>query len=442
MRPQLLACALGLGVLCVGGVLLLHRQLPSQPTEQGSLLKLVHHTRRLDAKLDTLARAIDAIQTKLEQPELWERPESEVDDSRAKPASMMRGELEELRRKIALLEASTPHEQPIQDVVMQREGSNGLSKKSERVADAGIARAKDAVAAEATLREKCPDRRPIHGLLTAQASVYQQWQARIMYYHWEKQKAIAGECTDMAGFTRLTATAGGKPDGLEREIPSVFVEELSEEVMKSHFHFGVLNRPHSILKLLSSPEILEQLTSSFVVILETDHILMKPLSNLATDTMPAGWVFGYMHGNKGQDSIVHKYWPEGSGSMLDPVGPSPLIIHLSQLRQVAQRWMDFSLSLRSDKSAESVMQGWVQEMWGYTIAAASLGIKHRLVREMQVRCTLSPNRIQVDFVLTLTISRLKLHLSLPMCPPTSRAKRTSFTTRTASSTRLTAGHRA
>ena len=30
------------------------------------------------------------------------------------------------------------------------------------------------------------------------------------------------------------------------------------------------------------------------------------------------------------------------------------------------------------------MQGWVQEMWGYSIAAAALGIKHRLVRDFQV----------------------------------------------------------
>ena len=30
------------------------------------------------------------------------------------------------------------------------------------------------------------------------------------------------------------------------------------------------------------------------------------------------------------------------------------------------------------------MQGWVQEMWGYSIAAASVGIKHRLVRDFQV----------------------------------------------------------
>ena len=79
--------------------------------------------------------------------------------------------------------------------------------------------------------EKCPKPpNKFHALLTSQSSPYQQWQSRIMYYHWKKQKAIAGPCGDMGGFTRLCATPGGKPDGLENEIPSVFTVELSEEV--------------------------------------------------------------------------------------------------------------------------------------------------------------------------------------------------------------------
>ena len=49
-----------------------------------------------------------------------------------------------------------------------------------------------------------------------------------------------------------------------------------------------------------------------------------------------------------------------------------------------KRWLDFSMGLRSNGDAERVIQGWVQEMWGYSIAAASLGIKHKLVGDFQV----------------------------------------------------------
>ena len=75
----------------------------------------------------------------------------------------------------------------------------------------------------------CPtDRRPFHTLLTAQATVYQQWQSRIMYYQWKKQKAAAGACGEMGGFTRLVASEGGASDGLEVEMPSVFVAQMTQ----------------------------------------------------------------------------------------------------------------------------------------------------------------------------------------------------------------------
>ena len=82
--------------------------------------------------------------------------------------------------------------------------------------------------------------------------MYQQWQARIAYHHWKKQAAAGGKCTDMVAFHRLCATKGGEPDGLEKEIPTIFTVQLSDEVISSHFGFGVLNRPNSVKQLLTS----------------------------------------------------------------------------------------------------------------------------------------------------------------------------------------------
>jgi len=155
-------------------------------------------------------------------------------------------------------------------------------------------------------------------------------------------------------------------------------------VIASHFNFNVLNRPESVRQLLASPGLLKAITSQYVLILETDHVLMRPIPNLATPTTPAAFVFGYMHANSRQEYIIKRYWPDGSSAGLDPVGPSPLLIHLDQLRLITPRWLNFSLGLRSNDDAEAVMQGWVQEMWGYSIAAASIGIRHRIVHDFQV----------------------------------------------------------
>jgi len=243
----------------------------------------------------------------------------------------------------------------------------------------------------------CPHRSPFHTLLTAQSSPYQQWQARIAYFHFKKQQARGGPCTDMVAIHRLCATPGGKPDGLESDIPTIFTVQLSDEIINAHFGFGVLNRPNSVKQLLATPSMREQLVAPYVFLLETDHVFTRPLPNLATATMPVAWDFGYMHANPSQNRIIQKYWPDGDHSKLDPVGPSPLLIHTRQLEQLTERWLSFSLGLRSTNEAEAVMQGWVQEMWGYSIAAASTGVKHKVMRELQIEASSLTTHVDPGF---------------------------------------------
>ena len=119
-----------------------------------------------------------------------------------------------------------------------------------------------AVAPVAAATGQCSGRRPFHTLLPAQANVFNQWQARIMYYHWKKQAAAGGPCTDMTGFTRLCASKDGLPDGVEKVVPSVFVKQLTKEALKKSGHYKLLNRPHSIVEFLSSPELLGEREAS------------------------------------------------------------------------------------------------------------------------------------------------------------------------------------
>ena len=240
----------------------------------------------------------------------------------------------------------------------------------------------------------------------------------------------------MAGFTRLCATPGGKPDGLEAEMDTIFTTELPAEVLASHFHFGVLNRPNSFKQLFEVPGMLEKVTSPYVMILETDHVLMQPIPNLATESTPAAFVFGYMHAHSGQNAIIKKYWPEGDASGLQPVGPSPVIVHVDTLRKLTPRWLEFSLGLRSNGDAERVMQGWVQEMWGYSIACGSLGIRHRLVNNFQVEHgALARRHVTPHLTPHIPISRWSTARWRGTSPTTFTRRRTSSTTRTASSIR-------
>ena len=227
-----------------------------------------------------------------------------------------------------------------------------------------------------------PTRRPYHTLLTTQATTYQQWQSRIMYYHFLKQKRLDGACTEMTGFTRLVASERAEADGLENEMPSVFVRQYTTAEIAQYGHFGVLNRPFSVVQFIDQGG-LERLPEQFIYIAETDHVLMKPLPNLATEKKAAAFAFGYMHASYGHQALIDRFAPGVSYRNVQPVGPSPLIIHKPALRKLAPLWLNMSLRLKVDKEADGRF-GWVLEMWGYSIAAAQLGITHEVVHTFQV----------------------------------------------------------
>ena len=358
--------ALGVMLLCACGMLLVNMTHVLSHEDSGvahaayevrvehKLKALMRQTAKMDEQLARLLEATEGLEQGREAPQSSDHSNTAATGEAA--AASARAKSKKRRHKLSP-SASTASE-------------GGVSVHAE----------------EAPKASKCPGRRPYHTVLTATGSNYQQWQARIMYHHWKKQSAAGGECTDMAAFTRLCATRNGEPDGLQDEIPTLFTVELTPEVLARHFYFGVLNRPNSVKQLMESRSLLAEIrkTSDYVLILETDHVIMKPIPNLATPTTPAAFVFGYMYPQRSQEWVIKKYWPEGEYSAVQPIGPSPVLIHLDQLKTLYQKWLDFSMDLRSNGAAEAVIQGWVQEMWGYSIAAASLGIKHKLIRDFQV----------------------------------------------------------
>ena len=221
-------------------------------------------------------------------------------------------------------------------------------------------------------------RRPYHTILTSSSGGYQVWQCRVMYHHWKMQKR-ADPCGEMGGFTRLLTSYGGKPYGgsFDDEIPTFYVKELAGGAAAGYV---VVNRPYSMLQFVQHPEFRDLVREEYVYIAETDHILLRPLPNLATPDVPAAFNFSYMVA-WGQAKIVEKFVP-GLGGKTDPVGPSPVIIHVNQLERMVQPWFDFTNRICADREAVQAL-GWVREMWGWCIAAGSLGIKHRVLDAFQ-----------------------------------------------------------
>lgn len=81
------------------------------------------------------------------------------------------------------------------------------------------------------------------------AGVYQEWQTRILHYHYTKQ-AAGNPCTEMGGFSRVLSSVNAKPDRLMDLMPT-FVAASTD--YQTHRGFHVINRPWSMVQLVNSP---------------------------------------------------------------------------------------------------------------------------------------------------------------------------------------------
>lgn len=252
----------------------------------------------------------------------------------------------------------------------------------------GRAEAAEALEAASDGADKagCPKgRKPYHVVLTAQDSTYQAWQTRVMFYHFKKLQR-ANPCTEMTGFTRLLSSPSGRHDAMSAEIPTVTAKELekgggcrSSSENTCDMGFPVMNRPHAVTQFLAN--LPPALTEQYVLIVETDHLFMKEPKNRATPSKPVCFPFGYMDAKAKELHPIVAKWVDNP-DVVDPCGPSPVLIHLGLLRKLTPEWLSLSFQLKRNPEADKIF-GWVLEMWGYTMAATRLGVRHIVWQDFQ-----------------------------------------------------------
>ena len=221
--------------------------------------------------------------------------------------------------------------------------------------------------------DACPNSppRPYHVLLTASSGSYQEWQTRVFYHHYTRVRA-ADTCGEVGGFTRLLTLPEGKDsDTLSSTMRTVVVRELKKGT--EDLGFIVLNRPHSVelaLRTGAAPPHREGIrpslsirprragllgvTEEYILIAETDHIPHKPMPNLARPGVAVGYPFHYMHPTRDARTaaLVRRFGGERHKEV-QQVGPSPVLIHVADLRRLAPSWRETSFELKRDAEADA-----------------------------------------------------------------------------------------
>lgn len=218
--------------------------------------------------------------------------------------------------------------------------------------------------------------RMFHTAVTANDSPYSKWQCTVMYYWFRKRRDEGGALNEMGGFTRVLHS--GAPDNLMAEIPTFVVDPLPTGMDKGYI---VLNRPFAFVQWLQKAKIEEE----YILMAEPDHVLVKPLPNLATEFMPAAYAFFYIK-PEDNEALLRRWYPKERGPInnIDPIGNSPVIIKKTELMEIAPLWHNVSLQMKNDPVVDKEF-GWVLEMYGYATAAAMKGVSHILWRDFMVQ---------------------------------------------------------
>lgn len=227
-------------------------------------------------------------------------------------------------------------------------------------------------------------KRKFHMLVTSNHVVYQQWQTRVMYFHYKKQRAKQGEEGAMGGFTRILHS--GKPDNLMDEIPTVVVDDLRKQ--GGDHGFVVLSRPNAFIQWaqkLAAGEI--HIDEDYVMMGEPDHLILRPIPNLMKGDRAACFPFFYIEPEKHAPLIqrlTNGAIAEDAVGTVARTGSSPVQLRVQDLAKIAPIWHNVSLAAKQDAEADKAW-GWVLEMYGYAMAAAMAHVPHDTLAHFQAQ---------------------------------------------------------
>ncbi|CAD7698291.1 unnamed protein product, partial [Ostreobium quekettii] len=175
----------------------------------------------------------------------------------------------------------------------------------------------------------------------------------------------------MGGFTRILHS--GRPDDLMDEIPTYVAKPLPNEA--ENRGYVVLNRPYAFLQWARDTNIAEK----YVLMSEPDHLFLRPLPNLMKGEHPAAFPFFYIDPAKKEfANITRKFTgqlPQKDLEDIFPMGNAPTMMTFLDLKSVTNKWLNVSLAIFKDDEAQKEW-GWVQEMYGFTIASYLVGIRN------------------------------------------------------------------
>jgi hypothetical protein len=204
-------------------------------------------------------------------------------------------------------------------------------------------------------------------IFSCENTTYLWWQAEFLHYTY----SIAGM---QAELTALVADT----DEPEKKFTCNTVRVANYKDSVPGLPLLTLNKPGGIAEWAA----LDGPRDETILIVDPDSVFVRPV--LDPGPIPAGEAYSEEHGYMAVDipanrTVLDRHCRQEHLAKVQPVGIY-ILINRACLAELAQRWLQKSIDIAADPVCRDALRGtgWLSDMWGYVIAAAELGIHHKL----------------------------------------------------------------
>jgi peptidyl serine alpha-galactosyltransferase len=193
------------------------------------------------------------------------------------------------------------------------------------------------------------------------------WQAEFLHYTY----SIAGMHSEL---TALVAASGEQ----EREFTCNTVPVANYADSVPGLPLRCLNKPGGIAQWAA----LDGPREETILIVDPDSVFVRPVCD--PGPILANEAYSEQHDYMSPDIpgsriVLHRHCREEVRAKVQPVGIY-ILINRACLAELARHWLNKSIDIAADSLCRDALDGtgWLSDMWGYTIAAAELGIHHHI----------------------------------------------------------------
>jgi hypothetical protein len=235
---------------------------------------------------------------------------------------------------------------------------------------------------------------PVQVVFSCENTTYLWWQAEFLRYTYIR----AGMDAELTALVAVT-------DEPEMQFTGNSIRVANYKDSVPNAPLLVLNKPGGIAEWAA----LDGPRDETVLIVDPDSMFVRPVVD--PGPLTGGFAYSEEHDYMGVDipgnrTVIDRHCRQEIRARVQPVGVY-ICINRACLAELSVRWLQKSMEIAADPVCREALSGtgWLSDMWGYAIAAAELGIHHRLIGFSQVTGANSLNNPITHYCFPLMESR-------------------------------------